>query len=167
MTSNDLNAVTIDPTVITGGRLNSDCQTNIKSEFAISAETYLQFGLPFISMVTPLENSLNNVLNQTLEKWVFTNDIDRSTASFIEFFQEDPPEELGQSFQVSLRSEKAGRIEKLLGFARSHSITTRCSVSLSCATTSHLLAFLNLNGSKKKYNSYTLVTHRADKFTIL
>ena len=100
MTSNDLNDVTIDPSVINGGRLNSDCQTNIKSEFAISAETYLQFGLFHINMVTPLENSLNNLLNKTLEKWVFTNDVDRSTAYFIEFFQEDPPEELGQSFQV-------------------------------------------------------------------
>ena len=98
MTSNDPNDVTIDPTVIDGGRLNSDCQTNIKSEFAISAETYLQFSLFHINMVTALENSLNDVLNKTLEKWIFTNDVDRSTASFIEFFQEDPPEELGQSF---------------------------------------------------------------------
>ena len=35
------------------------------------------------------------------------------------------------------RSKKAGRFEKLLGFARSHFIATRGSVSLSCATTPH------------------------------
>ena len=38
---------------------------------------------------------------------------------------------------VRLRSKKAGRFEKLLGFARSYSIVTRGSVSLSCATTPH------------------------------
>ena len=35
------------------------------------------------------------------------------------------------------RSKKAGRFEKLLGFARIHSIVARDSVSLSCATTPH------------------------------
>ena len=44
------------------------------------------------------------------------------------------------------RSEKAGRFEKLLGIARSHSIVTRGSVSLSSAITPHFLFFLNLNG---------------------
>ena len=41
----------------------------------------------------------------------------------------------------SLRSEKTGKFEKLLGFARSHSIVTRDSVSLSCATTPHASCF--------------------------
>ena len=36
---------------------------------------------------------------------------------------------------VPLRSKKAGRFEKLLDFAGSHSIVTRGSVSLLCATT--------------------------------
>ena len=36
-----------------------------------------------------------------------------------------------------LRSKKAGRFAKLLGFARSYSIVTRGSVSLSCAATPH------------------------------
>ena len=36
--------------------------------------------------------------------------------------------------ELPLRSKKAGRYEKLLGFARSRSIVTRGSVSLSCAT---------------------------------
>ena len=38
---------------------------------------------------------------------------------------------------LRLRSEKAGRFAKLLDFARSHSIVTRGSVSLFCATTPH------------------------------
>ena len=38
---------------------------------------------------------------------------------------------------IPLRSEKAGRLEKLLGCARSHSIVTRGSVSISYATTKH------------------------------
>ena len=41
---------------------------------------------------------------------------------------------------VPSRSKKAGRFEKLLGIARSHSIVICGSVSLSCA-------FLNLNGT--------------------
>ena len=36
---------------------------------------------------------------------------------------------------VPLRSKKAGRFEKFLGFAMRHSIVTRGSVSLLCATT--------------------------------
>ena len=40
---------------------------------------------------------------------------------------------------VTVKFKKAGRFEKLLGFARG-------SVSLSCATTPHP-AFLNLNGT--------------------
>ena len=48
---------------------------------------------------------------------------------------------------VPLRSKKAGRFEKLLGFARSHSIATRGSVCLSFPH--HTLpAFLNFNGMK-------------------
>ena len=52
----------------------------------------------------------------------------------------------GKSFKnisvvVPLRSKKAGRFEKLLGFARSHSIVTRYSVSLSRATTPHPSCF--------------------------
>ena len=39
--------------------------------------------------------------------------------------------------KLPLRSKKAGRFEKLHGFARSHFIVTRGSVSLSCATTPH------------------------------
>ena len=42
---------------------------------------------------------------------------------------------------VPIRSEKAGRFEKLLGFARSHSNVTRGSASLSCATTKHPSCF--------------------------
>ena len=42
---------------------------------------------------------------------------------------------------VRLRSKKAGRFEKLLGFARSYSIVTRGSVSLSCATSTHSSCF--------------------------
>ena len=49
---------------------------------------------------------------------------------------------------IPLRSKKAGRFAKLLGFARSHSIVTRGSVSLSCASTPPLPDFLNLNGIK-------------------
>ena len=43
------------------------------------------------------------------------------------------------NFQVPLRYEKAGRFEKLLGFAKTHSFVTHGSVRLSCATTAHLL----------------------------
>ena len=46
--------------------------------------------------------------------------------------------------ELSLRSKKAGRLKKLLGFARSHFIVPRGSVSLSCATTP---VFLNLDGT--------------------
>ena len=42
---------------------------------------------------------------------------------------------------LPLRSKKAGRFEKLLGFARSYSIVTRGSVSLSCANTLHHSCF--------------------------
>ena len=42
---------------------------------------------------------------------------------------------------ISFKSRKAGRYEKLLGFARSHSFVTRGSVSLSCATSSHSSCF--------------------------
>ena len=44
-------------------------------------------------------------------------------------------------FLVPFRSKKAGRFEKLLGFARSHSLVTRGSVSLSCASTPHPSCF--------------------------
>ena len=44
-------------------------------------------------------------------------------------------------FELPLRSEKSGRFERILGFARSHSIVTRGSVSLSYATTTHLTCF--------------------------
>ena len=46
---------------------------------------------------------------------------------------------------VPSRSKKAGRFEKLLGFARSHSIVTRGSVSR--APPHNTLTFLNLNGT--------------------
>ena len=46
-----------------------------------------------------------------------------------------------QIFIVPLKSKKAGRFEILLGFARSHSIVTRGSVSLSCATKPHPSCF--------------------------
>ena len=36
-----------------------------------------------------------------------------------------------------LKSQKAGRLEKLLAFARSHFIMNHDSVSLSCASTQH------------------------------
>ena len=39
--------------------------------------------------------------------------------------------------RLPLRSKKAGRLEKLPGFARSPSIVTRASVSLSSGTTPH------------------------------
>ena len=42
---------------------------------------------------------------------------------------------------LPLWSTKAGRFEKLLGFARSPSIVTRGSISLSCATTPHPSCF--------------------------
>ena len=48
---------------------------------------------------------------------------------------------LVHNYQLLLGSEKAGRFEKLLGFARSHFIVTRGSVSLSCATTPHPSCF--------------------------
>ena len=62
------------------------------------------------------------------------------------------------------RSKKAGRFQKLLGFARSHSIMTRSSVSLSASLHHFLPAFLNLNGSSPPnvingfdcYNEYVL-----------
>ena len=38
-------------------------------------------------------------------------------------------------YHLALRSKKAGRFEKLIGFARSHSIVTHDSVSLLCAIT--------------------------------
>ena len=44
-------------------------------------------------------------------------------------------------YSIPLTSKKAGRFEKLLGFARSHSIVTRGSMSLSCATTPHPSCF--------------------------
>ena len=46
-----------------------------------------------------------------------------------------------------LRSKKTGRYEELFGFARSHSIVTRDSVSRSRATTPDPSCFLNLNGT--------------------
>ena len=60
-----------------------------------------------------------------------------------------------QKEKLLLRSKKAGRFKNLLGFARSNSIVTRRSVSLSCcmshAPSHHTLpAFLNLNGRKFK-----------------
>ena len=48
---------------------------------------------------------------------------------------------------VPLTSKKGGRFEKLVGFARSHSIMTRGSASLSCASKNTLPTFLNLNGT--------------------
>ena len=44
-------------------------------------------------------------------------------------------------FILPLSSTKAGRFEKLLGFARSHSIVTRGSVSLLCTTSPHPSCF--------------------------
>lgn len=49
--------------------------------------------------------------------------------------------------KLPLRSTKAGRIDKLLGFAGNHYIVTLGSVSLMCATKSTLPTFLNLNAS--------------------
>ena len=48
---------------------------------------------------------------------------------------------VSQKIIKTLRSKKAGRFEKLLGFARSHSIVTRGSVNLSCANTWHPSCF--------------------------
>ena len=45
------------------------------------------------------------------------------------------------NLNVPWRSKKAGRFGKLLAFARSHSIVTRGSVSVSCATTPHASCF--------------------------
>ena len=45
------------------------------------------------------------------------------------------------SSQVKLRSQKVGRFDKLPGWARSHFIVIRGSVSLSCGTTSHPSCF--------------------------
>ena len=50
---------------------------------------------------------------------------------------------------VPLRSKKAERFEKLLGFAWSHSIETRSSVSLSCAITPHPSSF----SKSKRYDN--------------
>ena len=44
-------------------------------------------------------------------------------------------------FQLQLTSEKAGRFEKLFGFARSHSFVILGSVSIFCATVSHPSCF--------------------------
>ena len=59
----------------------------------------------------------------------------------IEIFQEKSrktvPSKTLIKKRIPLISKKAGRFEKLLGFARSHSIVTRGSVSLSCATRLH------------------------------
>ena len=68
------------------------------------------------------------------EDWLFDEDVVCSKVIFV---------------RLPLRSKKAGRFEKLLSFARSHSIVTRGSVSLSPAQPDHILpAFLNLNGKK-------------------
>ena len=48
---------------------------------------------------------------------------------------------VSQLIKLPLRSKKAGRFKKLLGFARSHSIVTCSSVSISCATTPHPSCF--------------------------
>ena len=45
------------------------------------------------------------------------------------------------NFQVPLRYEKAGRLEELLGFSRSHSFLKRGSVRLYCETTAHSSCF--------------------------
>ena len=55
---------------------------------------------------------------------------------------------------LPLEPRKARRLERLLCFARNHSIVTRGSVSLSCATISHLPAFLNLNGIFSVYRNF-------------
>ena len=62
---------------------------------------------------------------------------------FINLFRQFSPVFIGPKFIfyhifiISLESIKAGRSERLFRFANSHSITTRESVSLSCATTPH------------------------------
>ena len=90
---NDLNN---DSLVTSGGRMNSDCQSNIKSEFAIAADSYIKFSLPFLSMLDVLvEKSMNTTLNNEIEVWVLDNNEDRSIATYIELVQEDPSEELG------------------------------------------------------------------------
>ena len=60
------------------------------------------------------------------EDWLFDEDVVCSKVIFV---------------KQPLRFKKAGRFEKLLGFARSHSIVTRGSVSPSCATRSHPSCF--------------------------
>ena len=52
---------------------------------------------------------------------------------------------------LPLRSKKAGRFDKLPGFARSQSIVTRVSVSLSCATIPFLLFYILTVASQQNH----------------
>ena len=67
---------------------------------------------------------------------------------FINLFRQFSPVFIGPKFiffiiyfTIPLGSRKAGRSETLFRFANSHSIVTRGSVSLSCATTPHPSCF--------------------------
>ena len=60
---------------------------------------------------------------------------------FFLFLAEQPFSAASNLENLPISSKKAGRFEKLLGLARSHSIVTRGSVSLSCATTLHPSCF--------------------------
>ena len=60
---------------------------------------------------------------------------------------------------VPIRSKKAWRFKELLGYARSHSIVTRGSVTLSCATTQTFPAFVNLNGIILRISNSATIAH--------
>ena len=63
-----------------------------------------------------------------------------------------------------LRSKNAGKFEKLLGFAGSHSIVTRGSVSLSCPTSPHFFCFTKSQryfwntGSSNVWNKFLIIS---------
>ena len=61
------------------------------------------------------------------------------------------------------RSKKAEIFEKLLGFARSDSIVTRGSLSLSCATTPHLSRF-SKSARYKKISSTFFIFEKSSKY---
>ena len=65
-------------------------------------------------------------------------------------------------FYLPLRSKKAGRFEKLLGFGRSHFIAARGSVSLSCATTPHSSCF----SESYRYFIFEIKIHYFGKYCI-
>ena len=85
-----------------------------------------------------LYQSLLFLLNRKFGNEVFSKNWVNPFVSFFVTFSKR-----GSKFELllQLRSKNAGRFEKLLGVARSQSIVTHGSVSLSCATTPHPSCF--------------------------